>query len=64
MKSAQPNSYPDWTKILGEAGLEAPGYHEAVKAAREATAEKKEQERLAREEKQTQQRRKRVPKTG
>ena len=30
----------NWTKILGDAGLEAPGYYEAVEAAKEDTKQR------------------------
>lgn len=37
------NSLPNdfWTKVLGPAGLESPGYHEAVKDANEISRAKK-----------------------
>ena len=34
----------DWTKVLGELGLESPGYHECVARCTEATAQRKKAE--------------------
>ena len=43
----------NWTKILAEAGLEAPGYKEAKEQASRDSAAKKERERLREERKKT-----------
>lgn len=34
----------NWTKVLGELGLESPGYHECVARCTELTAQKKKAE--------------------
>ena len=34
----------NWTKVLGELGLEAPGYHECVERCTEITAQRKKAE--------------------